>query len=70
MTYSEWAEEYRQSAEQVKQKISDLRAERDTVSALQQRSIDNRIKILYGMYLDCMHTYEILARRRGITFES
>ena len=52
MTYREMAEEYRQSAEQIAQKIKRLKAERKTASVFDQVSIDKRIWILYGMYFD------------------
>ena len=63
MTYREMAEEYRQSAEQIEQKIKRLKAERKTASVPGQVSIDKRIWILYGMYFDCMNSYKMLIKK-------
>ena len=46
------AKEYRQSSEQIEQKIKRLKAERKTASFLGLVSINKRIRILYGVYFD------------------
>lgn len=65
MTYKEWSEEYRISAEQLKEKIQNLKDEVNTAPISTISSIDARIKILYQMYLNCRETAEILAARMG-----
>lgn len=65
MTYKEWSEEYRKSAEMIKEKISILKEELKTAPLSMLKSINSRISILYGMYLDCNSTANILGARKG-----
>lgn len=66
MTYSEWSQEYLESAEKIKEKISKLKEELKTAPLSMIASINSRISILYGMYLDCNSTANILAARKGV----
>ncbi|MGN0470672.1 MAG: hypothetical protein ACI4GV_07135 [Acutalibacteraceae bacterium] len=66
MTYSEWSQEYLRSAEMIKEKISKLKAELETAPLSMIAPINSRISILYGMYLDCNSTANILAARKGV----
>ncbi len=68
MTYQEWAGEYLQSAETLKNQIADLKAQREFAPVDELQRINNRIRIMYGMYLDCMHTAKHLSKRKGIAF--
>ena len=65
MTYAQWAGEYLESAEKIKSRIECLRREQRTADPGELKALDWRISVLYGMYLDCMHTAEILNRRKG-----
>ncbi len=65
MTYQEWADEYMDSAEKLKKRISVLKAELLTAPVSELKEINNRICIMYTMYLDCMKTADILRRRKG-----
>ncbi len=68
MTYKEWAEEYIESAETLKRKISLLKNEAEFAPAAKLRDLNNRISIMYGMYLDCMKTADILVKREGTAY--
>lgn len=66
MTYIEWSQEYRTSAEILKEKISNLKEELKTAPLSMIASINSRISLLYGMYLDCNRTADLLAVREGV----
>lgn len=68
MTYSEWAEEYKKSADAVKEKILILKEQLAYAAADELKGINNRISILYQMYLDCMDTANKLKSRKGVAF--
>ncbi|MDD5923900.1 MAG: hypothetical protein PUC88_03820 [Clostridia bacterium] len=64
MQYKVWATEYRDQERILKEKIDLLKAERRLVQTSEKRiRLEERIYILYGMYLDCKHTAEIIERR-------
>lgn len=65
MTFQEWSQEYLKSAELLKEKITRLKSELDFAPADMLNSINNRIYIMYQMYLECMKTADILSLRRG-----
>ncbi len=65
MTYKEWAEEYFESARNLKSQISELKEEMKTVTADKLAELTNRINIMTTMYYECMDTARLLARRKG-----
>ena len=68
MTYKEWAEEYKKSADMIKEKISSLKEQLAHAAVDDLREINYRISVLYRMYLDCMDTANILRSRKGDAF--
>lgn len=68
MTYKEWADDYLESAQKLKAKIADLKAQKETASISELSLLNRRIISLYNMYLDCVHTSDELARRKGVAF--
>jgi len=68
MTYSQWADEYKQSADMLKEKITVLKAQLLTAPVEQLRELNFRISTMYGMYLDCMDTAKNLRKRKGAAF--
>ena len=68
MTYSQWADEYKQSADMLKEKIAVLKAQLLTAPVEQLRELNFRISTMYGMYLDCMDTAKNLRKRKGAAF--
>ena len=68
MTYSQWADEYKQSADMLKEKIAVLKAQLLTAPVEQIRELNFRISTMYGMYLDCMDTAKNLRKRKGAAF--
>ena len=65
MTYKEWADDYLRQADIIKGKLITLRDQLCTAPCTELKELNHRIGLLYKMYLDCMHTAEILNRRKG-----
>ena len=65
MTFKEWSDEYRKSAEILDEKIHKLKKELKNAPVDMLSSIEGRIGIMYQMYLDCRKTSDILALRKG-----
>ena len=65
MTYKEWADEYFESAGNLKKQISELKEEMKSVSYDKIAELTNRINIMTTMYYECMDTARLLARRKG-----
>lgn len=68
MTYLEWAGEYRESAFTLKERIANLKEQLLTAPADELQNLNFRISVMYQMYLDCMHTADILQKRKGVAF--
>ena len=68
MTYLQWADEYKHSADMLKEKIAVLKVQLVTAPEEQLRELNFRISTMYGMYLDCMNTAKILRTRKGVAF--
>ena len=66
MTYNEWAEEYLKEAEKIQEKITALKEYRETAPLPELKSIENRLRVLYQMYLDCIHTARTLTKKKGV----
>lgn len=64
MEYKNWALEYREQEKVLKAKIDKLKKERKIIQSSELRKkLENRIYVLYGMYLDCVHIAELLEGR-------
>ena len=64
MNYLDWASEYREQEVILNNKISKLKGERKLQrSSYERRALEDRIYVLYGMYLECMHVRQILEGR-------
>lgn len=68
MTYLQWAEEYIDSANLLKEKIRVLKEQLPTAPIKELREMNFRISTMYQMYLDCMKTADILKRKKGVAF--
>lgn len=68
MTYQEWAEEYRESAAILRERVAALREQQKTAAPSELKELDFRIQTMYMMYLDCMRTANILGKRKGGSF--
>ncbi len=65
MTYSEWAEEYFESAGNLKERIAEMKNEMKTATPDKLAEFTNRINIMTSMYYECMDTARLLAKRKG-----
>ena len=64
MNYTEWASEYKEQEVIISQKIAKLKEERKLRrSSYERRMLEDRIYTLYCMYLECMHTRQLLEGR-------
>lgn len=64
MEYKNWALEYREQERVLKEKIDKLKKERKIIQSSELRKkLEDRIYVLYGMYLDCVHIAELLEGR-------
>lgn len=66
MTFQEWADQYLETAENIDRRIKELKQEEKTAPPAQLQEYHRRIMLLYGMYLDCMHTADDLRTRKGV----
>ena len=59
--YKRWAEEYLKSANQMQEKINELKQKRKTTASIDEINITNHnIDIFKEMYYDCSETAKIL----------
>ncbi len=65
MTYKEWAEEYYQSAEKLKERIEVLTEQMKTASADLLIEMSKRLELMRIMRYECMETARQLGRRKG-----
>ena len=65
MTYKEWASEYTRNAEVLKKQIEQLKRELIKAPISELKELNFRISTMYKMYLECMHTADILTKRKG-----
>ncbi len=68
MTYKEWADDYKKSADMIKERIAVLKNQLITAPVDELREINCRISSMYQMYLDCMDTAKNLRFRKGVAF--
>ena len=65
MTYSQWADEYTDSADKLKEKIDLLKAELETANLNELPDLYFRINTLHSMYTECVRLANILRKRKG-----
>jgi hypothetical protein len=64
MTYKDWANEYQQQADYLKDKLTQLKEERRVCRRADLLdNLTKRINSLYSMYLEAMHTAQLLNER-------
>ncbi len=68
MTYQEWADQYLEEADKLQTRIDELKAERETAPVSELLALERRIISLYDMRLNCLKTYNDLAKRKGVAF--
>lgn len=62
--YSTWSAEYMQEAAALKQRVEQIRKEaQETKNSDEADKLSWRAAMLYSMYLDCLHTGQLLAER-------
>ena len=60
-----WSMEYWKEAERVRERLERLRQSDPPVNQEEDLLLQRRMRILYDMYLDCVHTAKYLERRAG-----
>lgn len=65
MTYQEWAKQYFDTAERLHQKIKILKNKVKNALPGEKEKIKKELASLYYMYLDCIHTGNLLNSRTG-----
>ncbi len=68
MTYQQWGNEYKTTADIIKERIANLKKQLITASVDELRELNYRISSLYQMYLDCMDIADTLIVRKGVAF--
>lgn len=63
MDYLNWSKEYYKKAMDVKEDISRLKLKLKNSAGDEARNIRATLITLRTMYVDCIHTYEILSQR-------
>ncbi|MEE1077321.1 MAG: hypothetical protein UHY68_08705 [Acutalibacteraceae bacterium] len=64
MSYNDWAKEYEQQAEYLKNKLTKLKNERKLCKKAEKfEELSRRINSIYTMYLEAMHTARMLRER-------
>ena len=62
--YNTWSAEYMQEAAVLKQRVKQIRKEaQETKNSDEADKLSWRAAMLYSMYLDCLHTGQLLAER-------
>ena len=62
MDFLKWAQQYREEAQRIRAYIKTVREEAkgNPEKILESRERDGRLYTLYGMYLECKHTADLL----------
>ncbi len=63
MDYKEWGAEYLEEAGRLKNRVDMLRHGFAGLKDEEAIRLSRRIAMLYGMYLECLHTGRLLAER-------
>lgn len=65
MTYKEWADEYKASADNIYAHIKSVKEEQKKAPIKDIPLYNDRLRILKDMYCDCMIVAKILRQRKG-----
>ncbi len=65
MTYQEWSQQYTDSANILKEKLSNLKKELKTAALQDISDINYRIGIMQSMYTECVRIANKLKKRKG-----
>lgn len=65
MTFVQWGQQYKNTADIISEKIERLKLEVKTAPVSQLKEYDFRISTLKSMYIDCMKTAGELKKRKG-----
>lgn len=65
MNYIEWAAEYADEAEKLQGIMNRVKEERKMARGEDINSVNQRLSVLYTMYLECKHTAKLLFSRAG-----
>lgn len=68
MDYTSWGEEYLNEAQALKARIDSLRRQLKTAAPNEAKELNERVALMYSMYLDCRETGRLLqsfAKGRG-----
>lgn len=65
MTYKEWAKQYYDCASDLKEKAESIREKMKGSKEPELSALSEKLRVMYEMYLDCIHTADELAKRRG-----
>ncbi len=65
MTFSEWADQYMDSARILKEKIKALKSQLGSVPPHELPELDFRINTMHSMYAECVRVANILRKRKG-----
>lgn len=60
MDFMSWGEEYLEEAHGIKTRIDFLRSQLKTATANEGKELNERIALMYSMYLDCRETGRLL----------
>lgn len=63
MDYREWGAEYLEEAQRLKKRVENLRRKYAGLRSEEAILLYRRIAMLYGMYLECLHTGRYLAEK-------
>lgn len=63
MDYREWGGEYLAEAARLKKRVDELRRSYSGLRDEQAILLSRRITMLYGMYLECLHTGRYLTEK-------
>lgn len=56
MDFNEWGQDYLQEAQQLKDRITNLREQLKTANHRETNELNHRIYVLYSMYMECKQT--------------
>ena len=72
MDYTSWGEEYLEEARALKARVDCLRKQLKNTTPNEAKELNERITLMYSMYLDCRETGRLLksfAKERGARHE-
>lgn len=63
MNYNEMAKEYRATANEIMEKINNLKSKKNGIYGSALNELNHRIKMLEEMYIDCDFTAKVMQAR-------